>query len=213
MATFTNLLPLTSRFAFRLMDDEHPCTPDMFNAVALAVDAATALPLASTAFTLGTGVTSAAAVQPKSPGIQRMRLTLTAARVVVTAALDYGSLSLMTWPNTNLFVVNARVNLVGTKDGTGIIAAATPTVAAGSVAASNVTLASTMIDTVDSTVMAGTLAAAVQKNGPATKALRPITAGASNQIFLNASIAIAADGFIDFTGTVDVDFIDLGLFS
>lgn len=209
--TFQSILPLTSRFRFQLMDDEHPCTPDMFNAVANTVATNVALaPLALTNFTAGVGVVASSNV-PRS--LQRMRLTLTAARVPVLAANDYGSLSLLTWPNTNLLLVNARADLVGTKDGTGIVAAATPTVALGSAAASNATLSGTMIDTTAAVVMAGTLAAAVQVNGIAASTLRRIAAGASNQVFLNTAIAISADGFIDFTGTIDLDFFDLGLFS
>lgn len=218
MATvFTSLLALTSRFRFQLMDDEHPCTPDMFNAVANAVDSNMALaPLALTNFVGGTGVVASSNV-PRS--LQRLRLTLTNAVVPLTNALKYGSLSIMTWPNTNILLVNSRESLTVVKDGVGTTAASTPAIAVGSVAASASTLVTTMIDTIDLVTLAGTLSAVAQKNGPnltQTPNWRRIAAGASNQLFLNGSNAgsgSGADGTLTVSGTIDLDFFDLGLFS
>lgn len=214
MATFQSLLPLTTRFAFRLMDDEHPCVPDMFNALANTIDKNVALaPLSLPNFVGGTGVV-ATTNAPRS--LQRLRLTVTAAVISLTDALKYGSLSILTWPNTNLMIVNAREDLVVVKDGVGATAASTPAIAVGSAAASVSTLTGAMIDTVDLVTLAGTLSAAAQKNGSAVSTLRRIAAGASNQLFLNASNAgssSGATGTLTVSGTIDVDFFDLGLFS
>jgi hypothetical protein len=204
----------TSRFSFQGIGGTQTLEPDAYNKVLNKIDSN--LPAdASVTAALLTSFATGAAFTSSVPGstIQRLRVTLTAVRVTITDASAYGSVALFTWPNTNLTLINSRFNLVATKDGTGVTAALTPAVALGSAAASNATLSSTMIDTVDTVTLAGTIAAAAQKNGPATHALRQIVAGASNKVFLNAAVNPAADGYIDFSGTADFDFIDLGNYS
>jgi hypothetical protein len=165
-------------------------------------------------FTAGVGVAVGAPLG--SQGIQRVRLTLTAAVVAATNAHKYGSLLLLTWPNANIKLVRARMNLTGTKDGAQIQAADQPTVALGSAAASNTTLATTMIDTADTVTMAATAAAVVQKNGNATQADRQIAAGATNYVYLNIGATGntgGGDGSVAFTGTIDLFYVNLGTFS
>lgn len=148
--------------------------------------------------------------------IQKLRLTLTAAVVSATNANKYGSLLLLTWPNSNIKLVRARMNLVGTKDGTQIATGDQPTVALGSAAASNTTLSSTMIDTTDILTLATGLTPAAQKNGNATQADRNIAAGATNRIYLNIGATGntgGGTGNVSFAGTIDLYFIDLGTFS
>jgi len=165
-------------------------------------------------YTLGTGVSIA--TQANHPwSLWRLRLTLTAALVAATNAQKYGHLTLITWPNSNIFLLNARMNLIGTKDGAQIQAADQPTVAVGSAVASNTTLATTMIDTIGIVTMAATASAVVQKNGPAALASRFIAAGASNIISLNIGATGntgGGDGSVSFTGTVDLIALDLGTF-
>ncbi len=163
--------------------------------------------------TLSSGVTGGS----KNISVQRLRLTLTAVSITVTNAHKYGGTQLFVWPNAAIVVVNARMNLAVTKDGVGILAADAPVIGIGSATASNTTLATTMIDTVDGTAMAGSvLTETVQENGAPTPDVRYIAEGTTNKLFLNAGTTGntgAVDGSLLVSGTIDVDFIDLGLFS
>jgi hypothetical protein len=204
----------TSRFAFQLLGNDQVLEPKDYNNILQKVDSnLPANVLASAAFTAGAGV---AVATPAPAAVQRVVLTLTAAEVDATFAHKYGGLDIFTWPNTNILLVNAKMNLVATKDGAQIEATDQPTVAVGSVVASNTTLATTMIDTVGVVTTAATLAAAVQKNGPAALAQRYIAAGASNKLFLNIGATAntgGGDGNVKFAGTITLDFVDLGLYS
>jgi hypothetical protein len=170
-------------------------------------------PNLSATFTAGTGVAITSQV---SAALQLMRLTLTNGIVTITNALNYGSLQILLWPNSNIQVVDARYNLSVVKDGTGIITTDTPHVSVGSAAASATTLATTMIDTVEQVTLASGLTVTAQKNGPHTAGIRYIAAGATNKLFLNAAVSAnggGVDGSLTVSGTVDVWFIDTGLFS
>lgn len=188
--------------------------PADYNAMLDAIDSNLPAPpiVAASYGTAGTGVagTNAANVQ-----LQKLRLTLTNALVPLTDALKYGSLQIFLWPNSNIRVMAARVNLTAVKDGTGTTAASTPSVGVGSVAASASTLATTAIDTVEQVALAGTLSATYQKNGPHTLGARDIAAGVTNKLFLNASnsgSSSSADGTLTVSGTIDVFFYDWGTF-
>ena len=162
--------------------------------------------------TAGTGVVAAY----NAGALQRLRLTLSAVSIAVTNAHKYGGTQVWLWPNTNIIVLSARMNLTVTKDGVGILAADAPHIALGSATASNTTLATTMIDTIEQVTMAGSvLAELAQKNGPHTAGNRYIAAGASNALFLNAGTTGntgAVDGSLLASGTIDVWFIDTGTF-
>jgi hypothetical protein len=165
-------------------------------------------------FTVPAGVTVSKVQGPKN-GTQYLRLTLAALVVSATNANKYGGTEILNWPNANLFVDAARMNLIATKDGAQIQAADTPTVAVGSVTASNTTLSSTMIDTIGIVTLAGTAAPACQKNGPATPAARAVAAGATNKLFLNIGATGntgGGTGNISFAGTVDVYFRNTGTY-
>lgn len=205
----------TTRFGFQKIGGSQELEPADYNSMLDTLDAQTNGPAHAAAdFTSpGAGVTVGAATNVN--GVQSVRLTLAAVVISLTDALKYGSESLMTWPNTNLIVASARMNLTCVKDGTGTTAASTPHVSVGSAAASNSTLATTMVDTVEQVTLAGTLSAVAQKNGPHTAGNRYIAAGASNAIFLNASNAgssSSADGTLTVSGTIDVFFTDTGTF-
>ncbi len=193
--------------------------PQDYNALLSRLDAQMAsdplFPFNTTNYVGGTGVTVApVAAHPWS--FWRLRLTLAAVSITVTNAHKYGGTQILLWPNSNIVVLSARMNLQVTKDGVGILAADAPDIAVGSATASNTTLATTMIDTVEQVAMAGVaLTEAAQKNGPHTAGLRFITAGATNKLFLNAGTTGntgAVDGSLLASGTIDVIAMDLGLF-
>jgi len=189
--------------------------PDDYNTMLDLLDSN--LPGASiTAATYATLDATVAGTSAGNVQIQKLRLTLTAAVVSATNANKYGSLLLLTWPNTNLKLLRARMNLVGTKDGTQIATGDQPTVALGSAAASNTTLSSTMIDTTDILTLATGLTPAAQKNGNSTQADRNIAAGATNRIYLNIGATGntgGGTGTVTFAGTIDLYFVDFGTFS
>jgi len=187
--------------------------PRDYNAILQTLDNNLTPTGAVSTFTAGTGVAITSNVG--GPGTT-LRLTLTNALVTVTNANNYGSLKILTWPNTNLAVLSARFNLTCVKDGTGLLATDTPHVAVGSAAASNKTLATTMVDTVEQVTLAGTLSAAAQQNGPHTAGNRYIAAGASNYLYLNAGVSAnggGVDGTLTVSGTVDIFFDDYGVYS
>ena len=211
-----NKLLQTARFGFQKIGGSQEIEPADYNAMLDALDAAANQPATAVAGFTSPGAGVAVAAPVNVSGLQMVRFTLTGVVIALTDVLKYGSEQLITWPNTNLIVKTARMNLSCVKDGTGVVAALATHVAVGSAAASNSTLATTMIDTVESTVQAGTLTALAQHNGPHTAGDRAIAAGASNGLFLNASSAgsaSSADGSLTITGTIDVFFIDTGLFS
>jgi hypothetical protein len=209
----TDLTNQTTRFGFQKIGGAQVAEPRDDDTFKNKVDSN--LPddmLALTANTAGSGV---AVTSIKPQAVQRMRLTLTGAVVAVANGDGYGSLAVLTWANRGITVVNARMNLSCVKDGAGYLAASTPSVGIGSAAASNATLATTMIDTVDKVALAGTLTAAAAKNGPVrstTATVREIAAGASNKLYLNVGGATqaATDATLTVSGTIDVDYIDLG---
>ncbi len=69
---------------------------------------------------------------------QKVTLKLSSQVVSITAALDYGSVQLLTWPDRNLHILGMEVDLELTKGNlsTGIVAATDLDVGIGSTAAS-----------------------------------------------------------------------------
>jgi hypothetical protein len=188
--------------------------PRDYNAILQCLDSN--LPLFQNASSTFTAGTNTAITSQASSALQVMRLTFTNVVISVTNALNYGSQAVLTWPNTNIQVVDARWNLTTTKDGTGLIATDTPDVALGSAAASNKTLATTMIDTIEQVATAGTLVATIQHNGPHTNGIRYIAAGTTNKLYMNVGISAnggSADGTLTVSGTADIFFIDTGVYS
>ena len=170
-------------------------------------------PADQTQGTAGTGV----AVSEAAPlAVQRVTLTLTNALITVLDADDFGSLAIWTFPDRNLHVLNAEVNLSIVKDGVGFISTTDLDIALGTAAASNTTLATTMLnvlpkqdanaDALTVTVAASTFTAVGTAAGLA------VPDAANNILYLNASAPteISEDGTLTVTGTIDLYFIDLG---
>lgn len=148
--------------------------------------------------------------------VRRARLVLTATPIVVTAALDYGSVKLLDLPNRNLLLLGMEVDLDVVKQGNtnGIVAATDLSMAVGTAAASSTTLSSTMVDVIEAvSITPDTLTVAFERhsNDQSTATFpRRIADGASNALFLNLSATITADSSVAVTGTVDIFYADLG---
>lgn len=137
--------------------------------------------------------------------IRRATLKLSAVVVVVTQALDYGSVKLADLPDGNILFLGAVANL--TQTSTGIdTTPANVDVAVGTAAASNVTLAGTMVNLVpkiDST--AGGVV-----DGASATANVAVFATSNTDVFLNVSAVTGVDGSVIVSGTIDLFYLDLG---
>lgn len=149
---------------------------------------------------------------------QKMTLKLDGASLPVLAANDYGSLELLTWPDRNLHLLAVEADLTLVKGGVtnGIVAAKDLDVGMGTAAASNTTLATTMIDIIekqDVDTDALTVTVKVHTIGQATATFpKQIADGATNKVFLNVAVigGITADDALSVSGSVDFYVIDLG---
>lgn len=208
----TDITQQTTRLGFQKIGGNQIIQPLDFNRDMDTLDLAVpSLPRVAADFVLGTGVT-----YTRNDRHGTMKLSIVLANVLLTLAgattSCCASQALVTWPNSNINVRGARFNLTCVKDGAILLAADTPLVALGSVAASVSTLATTAIDTVNSVAIAGTLSAAAQKNGAATPGDRQIAAGATNKVFLNVGISTKVGGTLTVSGTVDLFYEDFGTF-
>lgn len=149
---------------------------------------------------------------------QKLTLKLSSATLSVTAANDYGSLELLTWPDRNLHILGAEFDLTLVKQGNtnGIIATTDLDVGVGSAAASATTLAGAMIDflekqDLDDNALSVDLEVHVLGQSTATFPKQQAD-GASNKLYLNAVAVggITADSSLSVSGYVDLYVIDLG---
>lgn len=144
--------------------------------------------------------------------IQKLSYTLDGAIISVDADDDYGSYKVDDLPNSNFIVVGARVDITAEKDGTGIGASTQPVFGVGSAPASNSTLSGAMVNFLDGVALATANPAPVERsvNQNSSPGLLFLDAGASNGIYLNAALAISADGSLEVDGTVEVWVLELG---
>lgn len=160
--------------------------------------------------TAATGVaTSYATINPL-----KLTLTLTNVEVAVADADDFGSAELCTLPDSNLIVVGCELNLELVKDGVGFINTTDLDVAVGTAAASNTTLATTMLNIHPKVDLdASDLSPALLSHSlAATPVLTGVLDGATNKVYLNISGATetSEDATVTATGTVTIFFIDVG---
>lgn len=149
--------------------------------------------------------------------IRRARFLLENA-VVTVSDQDFGSLKLCDLPDRNIAILQAE--LVGSVIFAGDYATNDdPDVAVGTAAASNATLATTMVDVIAKVdfdnITAGAANAVAMSRVGATAALSPLLVadGASNALYLNVGNAadqLSADGTATFNGYFDVWYVDLG---
>lgn len=149
---------------------------------------------------------------------QRATLNLAAESLSVTAALDYGSLLLLTWQDRNIHILGMEVDLTLVKGGVanGLLTTVDLDVGMGSAAASATTLATTMIDYLvkqDLDTDSLTLQLEVHTVGQATATYpKQLADAAANKVYLNVGlpVGITADDTIAVTGQIDFYFVDLG---
>lgn len=142
-------------------------------------------------------------------GLRSTVLTLTAQTVTASAANDYGSLLLFTFPASQILLLGIAVNLATTQSGFAANNGTDVTFALGSAAASNTSLTSTMVDLVASTAGTGTTAGTLAATTTPTEA--PKYKAASTAVYLNISDAVTTGtGTLTCTGTVKVLWWDSG---
>jgi hypothetical protein len=176
---------------------------------------------------LSTGVevlTGLSAVAVSANLIQQVTFTLTDVAITVTDALAYASKKIFTFPAGRILVLGSIASLkwAVTTDRTAtsgtINDSASLTWALGSVAASNITLSSTMIDMLakqttvldgvatayTATATAGALAASCQLDGTST----------ATPIYLNVGLEtttdIDHDGILNCKGSIVLTYLNLG---
>lgn len=192
----------TSRLGIRLMTDSRALQPGGGGVI----------PVGGGSPALNTGGYNDLAEAVDGGLIRRVVVELDNAVVAVTDALAYGSLKILDLADSNYIIFGAEIDSVCVKDGTGIGAALTPSVAVGTAAASNSTLSGAMINVLNIVQLAGTASAAFDKhsNDNTAPALIFLDDAATNGIWLNAAVNPAADGTLTVTGTFVIYLLDLG---
>lgn len=149
---------------------------------------------------------------------QKITLKLSGAELAIDEADDYGSLLLMTWQDRNIHILGLEADLTLVKGGltNGLLAATDLDVGMGSAAASNTTLATTMIDYMEKQDLdddALSVDLQVHTLGQSTATFpKQLADAAANKLYLNAAAVggITASDTLTVTGEVDIYFIDLG---
>lgn len=148
---------------------------------------------------------------------QKITLKLDEQVVNVTSAQDYGSVQLLTWPDRNLHILGMEVDLelVKGEASSGIVGTTDLDVAIGSAAASNQTLATTMIDYLEKQDLdANDTSPALQVNvmGQSTATFpKQLPDSATNKMFLNVALPVGVNtDIITVTGTIVLYVLDLG---
>jgi hypothetical protein len=137
--------------------------------------------------------------------------------IAVLAANDYGSIKIMDLPDRNIAILHVEVDLTLVKEGNtnGLVATSDLDVGVGTAAASNATLATTMINVLEKTDLnddALTVQYEAVSLGQSTAAPPIFVAdSATNALYLNVGGPnITADSSLEVTGFVDVYWVDLG---
>lgn len=166
----------------------------------------------------GTGVTIAEYGLPGSP-IRQTLITLTGFVQSITDALAYGSTKLYTFPEGLIGVLGtkASVQFTVTSANTTINDSASLTWSLGSVAASNITLSSTMVNILPKTTKA--LPASNATQGTASNAFLAAPtnldgSGTALPVYINfgfeTNTEIDADGTLQVDGTILITWMYLG---
>lgn len=163
--------------------------------------------------TAATGGTGTSVIDVPNPA-RKMTLTLENVSITLADANDYGSVALVTLPDTNMVIIGVETNLTIVKDGTGLIAATNLDIALGRSAASNATLASGMVDILaKQDIDTDALSVALQvHNLAATPSFIGVVDAANTVVYLNASAPTetSEDGGLTINGTIIIHYLDLG---
>lgn len=179
--------------------------------------------VSATATAAGVGAAAGTGVVASEQGngaIQKTVLTLTDAPISVIDALAYGSQKIYDFPGGRILILGVTANLAFgvTSDRTSTInASAAMDWAIGTAAASNVTLATTMVDLIpkQDKDLDGVDAAYTTSQGAALAASAHFDGtGTAKDAYLNVSFPtgtdIDADGTLKVSGTVTIHWINLG---
>lgn len=145
---------------------------------------------------------------------RKVVLVVTDLDAVIPAADDYGSAKLCDMPDSNIMLLSVEVDLTALKSG-GLISGTDMDLAIGTAAASNQTLATTMLDVIeksdhDADDIDPQWEAQSQAQATAAYPLR-LNDSATLALYLNVGIPNeVADGTVTFTGTVTLIYYDLG---
>lgn len=146
--------------------------------------------------------------------VRHMRLTVAAAEIAIADADDFGSVKLVDMADSNIVILGFEADLTLTKDGVGILATTDMDVAVGTAAASNTTLATTMLNVIDNRDIDGDTADVAfdaHSNDNGTPALVfGDDAGLALYLNISAPTETSEDGSVLASGTVDIFFIDTG---
>lgn len=148
--------------------------------------------------------TSAGVLAAQQALLPRKAVLKVDATIPVLAADDFGSVKLCDMPTGQVYILGARANLIASGTGTGF-ALANVDVAVGSAAASNATLATTMLDVL-AKIDAVTVTGVVQGASATPVALN----GATPDLFLNVAVALSGNGSVRLVGTIEITYLDLG---
>ena len=153
-------------------------------------------------------------ILPLQPFVAKLRLEDVA--LAIDEGDDYGSVKLCDLPDSNLHLLGVELDLTVVKGGVtnGLVAATDLDMAVGTAAASNSTLATTMIDVVEKQDLnddALSVDLKVHTLGQATATMpKQIADGATSALYLNAAAAITASDALSISGEVYLYLIDLG---
>lgn len=212
----TDATKQTSRFAYQKIGGSEMLEPTDFNNMLDSVDARlNGDPHVAADF--GAANAAVAFTYERPHGMRVLRLTLTNLVLTLAGATTAccANATLLTWPATsNVVIDNARMNLTCVKDGTILLAADTPSIAVGHAVTALADLSTANAkSTIDAVVLAGTLSAVGQKNGPSSPAARYISKGASNILNLAAGLSTKVGGTLTINGTIDIFYREFGNFS
>ncbi len=140
---------------------------------------------------------------------RRARINLTGVVVPVTAALDFGSVLIATFPNSNILLLGAVMDLAAVEDGVGITVPEAVDFALGSVPLASVDFSNGGEQDV---IAEGDVSAAGVMEGVSsdTEDSQFLAAAADNEIYVNVQATISTDGDVTLDGFVDLVYVDLG---
>jgi hypothetical protein len=163
--------------------------------------------------TPGTGV---AQTGNEAIGVQKFELTLTNAVMQLgNVSSSYGNITLCTLPDRNFFILSSEAEITIVKGNTtnGIVAATDLDVAIGTAPATNVTLATTMLNVLPKNDVDDNLVTVALANHSlaATPAPLGVLDDPANKLYLNISAGnVAVADSCTVSGTITVVAIDLG---
>lgn len=144
---------------------------------------------------------------------QLVTLTLTAKAVSVDSGDDFGSVELVTLPNSNLLITACVVDLAATVSGLATETVETVDYAIGTVPTASTNFANAGEDNLTPKIDGvGAAASGTVKGASSSSTINVLVAAAAdNKVYLNVATPVTADtGTITVTGTVKLVVLDLG---